>query len=961
VARRVHQLAKELGVNSTAIEAKCQNEGLDIKNHMSTLSAGLEATIREWFSEGEHSTAVETTERVDLEKVKVKRPSRKKAAVREKAPDKTEEESAVLTEEVPESQETIMPATVPVETVEAPVAAEPEEPAIPEPAVVLPTTHISLDKHKPKRKSPKEIAQGDADQGHPAAPAAEMAPESPPAEESTPEQPEAASADKGVAPAVQRMIETKPVKPKTPAPRASFVPAPAQLQGPQVIRVEHAEYVPAPGSRSRKPPFPPSDSARPAPVAPAEAAPAEGKQRHGRRHVSLDEDTSEGESKGKRRSARHRGGRRTAEPVDSKGRHEWGDLDLLERQERLAGASGRKLHTREKLMAQGEIAGAGSTSYIKPSRIEKAVVKQPIMVKDLSAAIGVRISDILAKLMQMGVMATINDRIDKASAEMIALEYGVELTVEEKIPLLQQLQAEFDKEIPEEELKLRPPVVAFLGHVDHGKTSLLDRIRQAHVVKGEAGGITQHIGSYLYDDGKRRVTFLDTPGHKAFTAMRARGANMTDIVVLVVAADDGVMPQTEEAINHAKAAGVPIVVALNKIDLPSTNEHKVLGELAAKDLVASTWGGSTEVVRTSATTGEGITDLVEHLDYVAELHNLRAKYDGPATGWVIEAEMTTGQGVAARLLVKQGTLKPGDIVVSGKSYGKIRTIIDAQGQRLKEAGPSTPVEITGLDEIPRAGDRFFVVDNISRAHEIAQEQKSAEREKELSQRRQITLENLFQEISAGQVRELNVIVKADVQGSVDVLTKTLMELNTAEVAVRVLHASVGGISESDILLAEASNAVVIGFHVSIDEHARALAETSGVEVRLYKIIYQISDDIRKALEGMLLPQEEEKLTGHVEVRNLFRISRIGVIAGCYVTDGNIKRSAQARLIRDGIVIRDNIAIESLRRNKDDVTEVRNGLECGIKLADFDDLKIGDIIETFEIVKVGRTLPPATGQ
>jgi len=611
-------------------------------------------------------------------------------------------------------------------------------------------------------------------------------------------------------------------------------------------------------------------------------------------------------------------------------------------------------------MAQGEVAGApGTAGYVKPSRIEKAVVKQPIMIKDLSAAIGVRTGDILGKLMQMGVMATINDRIEKASAEMIALEYGIELTVEEQIPLLQQLQAEFDREIPEEDLKPRPPVVAFLGHVDHGKTSLLDRIRQANVVQGEAGGITQHIGSYLYDDGKRRVTFLDTPGHKAFTAMRARGANMTDIVVLVVAADDGVMPQTEEAINHAKAAGVPIVVALNKIDLPSTNEHKVLGELAAKDLVSSAWGGSTEVVRTSAVTGEGIEDLVEHLDYVAELHNLRAKSDGPATGWVIEAEMTTGQGVLARLLIKQGSLKPGDIVVSGKSCGKVRTVLDAQGRRLKEAGPSTPVEITGLDEVPRAGDRFFVVDGITRAAEIAQEQKNAEREKELSQRKQITLENLFQEISAGQVRELNVIVKADVQGSVDVLTRTLMELNTAEVAVRVLHASVGGITESDILLAEASNAVVIGFHVSMEEHARTLAETSGVEVRLYKIIYQISDDIRKALEGMLSPQEQEKVSGHAEVRNLFRISRLGVIAGCYVTDGSIKRSAQARLIRDGIVIRDTIAIESLRRNKDDVTEVRNGLECGIKLAEFDDLKTGDIIETFEIVRVGRTLPPMT--
>jgi translation initiation factor IF-2 len=942
VTTRVHQLAQELGVKSTAIVEKCQKEGLDVKNHMSTLSAGLEATIREWFSEGEHVTTVETAAPVDLTKVKAKRSrsSRKAAAPK---PEATEESSsAAVLETAPAALEETEAQKIPVTVIDLPAAE-------------IPTAHKTS---KPKRKSPKELAAGQPDvagieeipQTEPEPPAFRAAQK---ADESIFEQSVQAEVQ---SPQVVMPPSSVPVAPVEPKPVKKFVPAPAQLQGPRVIRMERPDFVPGPPSRQRRPVGKDQPPEAPIPETAAQAS----KRRKSKRHVSVD-DTAEAETeagRSKHRPARHRGrrGHEVVHEVPTK--HEWGDRDLLEREERLAQASGNQLRGRERRLAQQDVVWTPPTAPTKSHRIEKASVKEPITVKDLSAAIGVRVSEIIQKLMQLGVMATINQVIDTEAASTIAMEFGVELTVEAKVSLMEKLREEFDREAPDADRRSRPPVVAFLGHVDHGKTSLLDRIRKANIAAGEAGGITQHIGSYLYNDGKRQVTFLDTPGHKAFTAMRARGANMTDIVVLVVAADDGVMPQTEEAIDHAKAAGVPIVVAMNKIDLGNANENKVLGQLSEHGLVPTAWGGTTEIVRTSAVTGQGIDDLVEHLDYVAELNQLKARVDGPATGWVIESEMTTGQGVVARLLVKSGTLRPGDYLVSGGSYGKIRAVIDAVGKRLDEAGPSTPVEVTGLDGIPVAGDRFFVVESIIRAKEIAEESQAERREKALAGRRQITLENLFGEIAAGEIKELNIILKADVQGSVDVLAKTLIEMNTPEVAVRILHASVGGVTESDVLLAAASNAIIIGFNVVTDEHAKALAETEQVEIRHYRIIYQISDDLKKALEGMLSPNLEMKLIGQAEVRQVFRVSRIGAIAGCIVTQGRIHRSGKARLIRDSVVLRDEIGIESLRRGKDDSSEVRSGFECGIKLSSFDDIKIGDVIEVYEQVKISRTLETA---
>ena len=495
-----------------------------------------------------------------------------------------------------------------------------------------------------------------------------------------------------------------------------------------------------------------------------------------------------------------------------------------------------------------------------------------------------------------------------------------------------------------------------LGHVDHGKTSLLDRIRSSRVVDSEAGGITQHIGAHHVRLGENRdLVFLDTPGHQAFTAMRARGANMTDIVVLVVAGDDGVMPQTEEAINHAKAAGVPVVVALNKIDLPGVDENRILGQLAEKGLSPHEWGGDTEVIRTSATTGQGVDDLLEYLSYVAELEDLKADTGVPASGTVIEAELDPGRGVVVSLLVQRGTLKVGDVLACGSADGRIRALIDETGKHVKQALPSTAIEVMGLNVVPEAGKKFYVTQSMPQAKILAEEDAQFARDRSLIRRPQITLDNFMGQMEASESQELCLILRADVQGSIDVLCKSLNELSVSEIKIRILQAMVGGIGEGDVLLAEVSGAIIIGFNVVAGEQARIMADRSGVEIRLYRVIYEIMDDISKALENRLAPRIEENILGHVQVRQTFKLSRVGTVAGCYVADGVIRRSSQARLIREDVVVNDKLSLESLKRVKDDVREVKAGLECGIKLAGFDDIKVGDVIEAYEKVEVARTL------
>ncbi len=592
-----------------------------------------------------------------------------------------------------------------------------------------------------------------------------------------------------------------------------------------------------------------------------------------------------------------------------------------------------------------------------PARKSHAIVEPPITVRGLSEAIGVKANDLIRKLMTMNQLATINAYLDDDMASMLALEFGIELEIVHERTAEDDLMDAFSSS-SDQNLTPRPPIITILGHVDHGKTSLLDRIRKANVVQSESGGITQHIGAYQVESDGRRVTFVDTPGHEAFTAMRARGANVTDIIVLVVAADDGVMPQTVEAIAHAKAAEVPIVVALNKIDLPNvdnaSNINKIYGELAQQGLNPSEWGGDTEVVKTSATTGLGIPDLLATLETIAELHELKADATRPATGTCLEASLSEGRGVVASVLVQEGTLRLGDVIVCGDGFGRVRAIFNDKGRSIESAGPSTPVEISGLDVVPAAGETFGVIDDISRAREVAETRRTRARDLAHADRQSVTLENLYSKMAEQKLKSLNVILKADVQGSIEALTKELEKLENEEVPIRILLKAVGGITESDIVLADASQAIVIGFRVAPEDRAITMAEEKKIEIRRYDIIYQVTDDIKKAVEGMLVPEVKEVHLGRAVVRQVFKISKVGAVAGCFVTQGTIERSAKVRLIREGREVYKG-SIEALKRFKDDAKEVPQNFECGIKIANFDDIKPDDVIEAYRIDIIRRTL------
>jgi len=598
-----------------------------------------------------------------------------------------------------------------------------------------------------------------------------------------------------------------------------------------------------------------------------------------------------------------------------------------------------------------------SRRAVTPSASERKTeftVETPISVKNLSSEIGVKANTIIFKLMQLGTMVTINATLDAEQVEVLGAELGLTIhtraaaTAERAV---ERLELAEDKA---EDLEPRPPVVTFLGHVDHGKTSLLDRIRRSDVVAQEYGGITQHMGAYRVQVGGKTVVFLDTPGHEAFTAMRARGANVTDIAALVVAADDGVMPQTEEAIDHARAAGVPIVVAINKCDKPEADAMRVKQQLTNLGLQPEEWGGDTVCVEVSAVTGNGVDELVEMLALVAELRELKANPHRPAQGTVIEAEVSGSQGAIAKVLIQNGTLHVGDVVVAGSSYGRVKTLRDDRGRSLREAGPAWPVTVAGLSDVPAAGDRLVALPDIQEARAVAMERLRREREKSVLQRRHVSLENLFASIEAGNVRELLLILKADVRGTLEALNQVIDGIKSAEVKARVIHASVGAVSLSDVLLADASDAIIMGMNVGVDSAARSLAEEKGVSIRVYNVIYRVKEDIEQALSGMLAPEEKEVVVGHAEVRRVFRISRYGSVAGCYVTDGTVARSHRARLLRDGALVYEG-RLASLRREKDDVREVREGFECGILLDSYSDVKVGDIIETYRIEKIARTL------
>jgi len=912
LATRIFELARELGVKSKTMLEKCRAEGLDVKNHMATLSAGLEATLREWFSPDVTQTAVETAEHVDLEEARAEaRKSRRHGEHAETA-------------ESPPTEAEVEPAESP--------AAEPQAVEA-EPAVAATAVAELVESQIAEPPAPTEVeaeTETEAETAQPAQVAAEQA-------EATEQAPPEAAQDQPPEPAKPGIMPAGP----------QLVPRPAKLRGPRIVRVEAPEHMEPPRRRQPTPTRVGPRIVRPG--VPDEPTPTTA----GRGPTTTKgkgKDTDDDKKKGKRRSPRRRAGTgRSAEGGATDGGQEWRERDLQERSARLAAAAGGGLRRHRASVARK---GGG---LVRPTvKVGKVEIDEPISVKSLSAATGLKATEIIRKLMETGTMVTANQNISIEMAEMAVADFDIELDIHRERTAEMEVADQIEAR-PAGEMVSRAPVVTFLGHVDHGKTSLLDRIRHTAVAGGEAGGITQHIGSYRYDVGDKHVVFLDTPGHEAFTAMRARGANMTDVVVLVVASDDGVMPQTIEAINHAKAAKVTIVVALNKVDLPNANIQRAMAQIAEHGLNPRQWGGNVEVIQTSATTGKGIDELVEVLSLEAELLELKAEIGAPASGFVIESEIDPARGPLARLLVRNGTLKVGDIVLAGRSHGRVRQLIDDKGKEITSAGPSTPVEIAGMDGVAEAGDKFYVVADLDQARTAADDRRQRMRTRQLASGPKATLESLLSKIAQGQTSEVPLIIKADVQGSIEALTGSLEKLSTAEAKVNILHAGVGGITIGDVTLAEASGALIIGFNVVPDSSARQMAEEKGVDIRVYRVIYNIIDDIHKALEEGLTPEIREETIGRAEIRQVFKVSRVGSIAGCHVLDGVVNRNAHLRVIRNNIVVMDERTLESLKRFKDDVREVRSGMECGLKIAGFDDIKEGDTLEFYKTVEVARSL------
>jgi len=963
---RIYELAREFGLPNKEVVAVCRKAGLDVKSHSSTIEEYEADMIRRQLSglaggdlddEEEAPAATAAPPAPSPPPVPQLSPEELLARARSKqivlptrGPIRPKAEGVKLS---PPRRPPLRPqAPAPAE---APAAAA----ALESPAEAAAT---GVAEARPLAAPPKAEAPAAPPSAPPPVAAAQEAPAAPvEAAPSAPAQAAPAAEEK----AAEMRERLRPVrrpagpklapKPKRPGPKLAQRP----LRHPQAVREEvappaHPQATGVGVLKKKEPPARPGKpkarpgaaaaKAGPVPVPETEEAAARGR---GRRKAKKG---AEEEAEGLRRAQAFRRRERIRKRED-------GD-EALPGGEGVTGAAvsserarlsrtGRPIATRPARPAPRPVPAAEGP--------RKAVVEAPITVKRLSAAIGIKAGGIITQLMAKGTLATINDTLSEEQAIEIALAHDVELDVQRE-----QAPADILKEVDErpdapELLAARTPIVTFLGHVDHGKTSLMDFIRKAHVAAGEKGGITQNIGAYRVHVGERWITFFDTPGHAAFTAMRARGAKVTDVAVLVVAADDGVMPQTEEAINHAKAAGVPIVVALNKCDLPQANPQRVKQQLTQFGLLTEEWGGQTICVETSAVTGQGVDKLLESLLLEAEMRELKANPSRTAVGTVIEAQMSEGFGPLATLLVQKGTLRTGNVVLAGTAYGRVRALTDEHGKRMKEAGPTVPVRVAGLSDVPEAGDRFYVLEALSQAKRLAEERQRQVREQELAeQRRPRSLEAVFEQMTAAEVKELPVIIKADVQGAVEALAENVEKIEHPEVRVRVIHAGVGGITESDVLLADASNAVIIGFNAVPDPETRILAERRGVQIRLYGIIYNVMDDMRKALEGMLKPREEERVLGECNIVETFKISRVGTVAGCMVTHGVINRNARVRVIRDGLVVHAG-AMQSLRRHKDDVREVRAGQDCGIHIAGFNDIKVADRIEAFDVVSVQRTL------
>jgi translation initiation factor IF-2 len=908
--KRIHELAKEWGLSTKDLVARLDRLGIRNKRSQSSLKDDEVARVRDALGLREKAAVAIGAERVVEERVVTEKDASEEQLVtsRERVVEnrvgqnlirrRTKKVEEIKREDIPLAVPAAMPPLEPVEMPPMPSAgtvwSAPVEAREVPPAPVVAT---------------------------PSAPETERARESNPAAEARP------AAAPVEAPPVRAPVETPataaaPEAPARPAP-ASMPPTMSGTDAPQTVRVLgkidlKKAMPPRPGPRRTTPAERPGTVARPDPNL---AVPPD----------QLSRTTDAGRKKK----------RKVIKKQDQ--------LETLERDRRPG-----KLRRKKRALPGKEQHRTEITTPKASKRVVK--VSEGITVGDLARAIGVKFGEVIRKLMDMGMMATVNQMLDVDTATLVAAEF--DYTVD-NVAFNVETLLDTDTELEEEtgERHPRSPVVTIMGHVDHGKTSLLDAIRSTDVTGGEAGGITQHIGAYSVEVGDRRVTFLDTPGHEAFTAMRARGAQVTDLVVLVVAADDGIMPQTQEAIDHARAASVPIIVAVNKIDRPDANVERVTQELANHGLAPESWGGDTIVAPVSAKTKDGIPHLLEMILLQADILELTAATDRLARGAIVEAKLDRGRGPVATVLVQAGTLKVGDAFVCGVEYGRIRAMIDDHGRKVEVAGPSMPVEILGLNGVPASGDTFVAVADEAKARQVAEMRRAKQRESELATTSKVSLEDLYSQIQTGGVKELKLVLKADVQGSVEAVRDALNRLATDEVKLNVIHASVGGINESDVLLATASNAIVIGFGVRPESKAADLATREGVDLRLYSIIYDVVNDVRDALEGLLEPTLRERTIGKAEVRQVFATPSAGKVAGCYVTDGKLVRGGRARLVRDHVVVHDG-RISSLRRFKDDAREVAAGYECGTSFENFQDVKEGDVIEAFDVEEVARQLGTA---
>ncbi|NVN89905.1 MAG: translation initiation factor IF-2 [Desulfuromonadales bacterium] len=894
---RVSNLAEKLGLEHKEVLARLKEIGVDAKTATSLVDEDVLKKLMppEPHENGPEEVRVTTT--IIRRRAKVVPVAEELPAVEAEAPEqKIAEPVAVVVQPAPIKQIEPLPPVTPVESV-APVV-----PAVQEPAPVV--------------VAPKVEAVREA-----------IAPEKPKA----PIQPEKPSANQArilgrmEIPGVTNR-PTRVVKRDTPAGQA---PDTRQAAPPQ-RRVAPA----AAGAESTRPPAPDRSRMKQVPL-PA-AAPPTGEER---RKFAGKSAAPHGDTPGK---VGKKGGAVPAKKKEQPKKH-----DILEKRERVFDPVYKGSRKKNKERASE----SRKTEITIPKAIKRIIkISETISVGELAKRMGIKANDLIKSLMKLGMMVTINHTLDFDTAVILAAEYSYE--VENMAVDLDEIH-ESVPDAPETLVK-RPPVVTIMGHVDHGKTSLLDAIREANVIAGEAGGITQHIGAYDVELNGRKITFLDTPGHEAFTAMRARGAKVTDIVILVVAADDGVMPQTREAINHSKAAGVPIIVAINKIDKPEAKPDRVKQELMEFGLVSSEWGGDSTMVEVSAKKRLNLEGLLEMVLLQADLMELKANPDKQAKGTIVEAKLDKGRGPVATVLVQEGTLKNGDYCVVGIHSGRVRAIHNDRGEKVSEAGPSMPVEVIGLSGVPDAGDVFVALKDEKQAKEIATLRQIKQREVEMAKHSKITLEDLYKQIQSGDVKDLNVIVKGDVQGSVEVVAESFRKLSTDAVRLNVIHSGVGAITETDVNLAAASNTIIIGFNVRPEVKAQAMAEKEGVDIRLYSIIYDAVEDVKNAMEGLLEPTLREKYMGRAEIREVFTVPKVGNVAGCYIQDGKMLRNAQVRLLRDNVVIYEG-KLSSLRRIKDDVKEVASGYECGIGLENYNNIKIGDFIEAFEIEKIATKL------